>query len=179
MWSMPGDGDEPYEQAGTAIRHQQSVLVGHTDVVWDLHLHPLRPFVVSASADGSIKVWRTDAASPLLRSIHFRAVDGVMAHVPTSICVPSAAPSNHIIAAYTSGAVVSFDIETGQPVLCVDAIGGAVDGLAVGLLPPDETRQPNRIIAHPSLSLLVCAHEDGNLRFIDRVSGKINMWIDL
>ncbi|HKV59873.1 MAG TPA: hypothetical protein VJO32_16395 [Ktedonobacteraceae bacterium] len=41
-------------------------LRGHTDVVWAAGWSPDGQYVVSASADGTAKVWNPDSGQPLL-----------------------------------------------------------------------------------------------------------------
>ena len=45
----------------------QGVLQGHTDVVWDLAVHPTTGFVLSCGADGSCRLWNHHQTSPQIR----------------------------------------------------------------------------------------------------------------
>ncbi len=70
MWSLPDKNQAPYSKYGRALcfklisnncvehrQHAIAILKGHTDVIWSLKLHPLRPLLVSGAADATIKLW--------------------------------------------------------------------------------------------------------------------------
>lgn len=59
--------------------------VGHTDAVWDFKLFPVSSgdscFLASASADGTVKIWDTQASGQLLKStLNYNGVSDTAAY---------------------------------------------------------------------------------------------------
>lgn len=65
--------------------------------------------------------------------------------------------SNKLVVAYDRACVV-FDTETGESVARLEA---------------NETKGVNRVVAHPTLPLVVAAHEDRHIRFYDHRSATL------
>lgn len=104
-------------------------LVGHTDGVWDLAVVGAEGerVLVSASADGSIKVWDAEQDStPLLLSWGYDGLEKDDAEdaeesdepkvVPTSVCAIGTDPSL-VAVAYTNSIVKLFRVRSGKEVL--------------------------------------------------------------
>ncbi|CAG8650195.1 23757_t:CDS:10 [Dentiscutata erythropus] len=142
--------------------------------VWDLP-PPKRdtygPFLASASADGTVKIWNTETeGSPLKSSWGYYGsdselpVNGVRPPIPTSIDFVHS-DLKKIAVSFQNSIIKLYDIETGQSIVTFNS---------------DETydntpaTQINRIIVHPTMSLLFSAHEDKYIRFFDVNSGKCN-----
>ena len=47
----------------------QKKLEGHTDAVWDIAAHPSANVCISASADGTVKIWKYTESKPLVSSL--------------------------------------------------------------------------------------------------------------
>lgn len=114
------------------------VLVGHTDGIWGLAIVGAegQRRLVSASADGTVKVWDAEKSStPLLLSWDY---DGLGTNgsadaskseakpVPTSVCAVGSDPSL-VAVAYANSVVKLFDASSGKEVrqLETDASYGA------------------------------------------------------
>eukprot|EP01136_Pigoraptor_vietnamica_P006971 Opistho-1_new@40599 len=135
-----------------------STLVGHTDAVWDVSSHPLHAVVLSASADGSCRVWRYGQQSPLVQSYRPQESTGV----PTSTSFIPADP-NRLVTTYSDSTACVFDIETGKQILTL-ASNETYDGTVA--------TQINKVVTHPTLPMAITAHEDKYIRYFDLNSGK-------
>jgi striatin 1/3/4 len=89
-----------------------STLVGHSDAVWQIELSSLHSMLVSASADGSLKLW--DLSKRGLKATYWYDAlgSGDDLQTPTSVCWSE--NSEGFSAAYRNGAVKYFDATTGQ-----------------------------------------------------------------
>ena len=87
-------------------------LVGHSDAVWDVEAHLTMPLILSASADGTLKLWDVGAFG--LKSTYFYNGPKQELYsefkVPTSVCWAQ----NSILAAYRDSTVKVFDTESRQ-----------------------------------------------------------------
>ncbi|XP_068200212.1 striatin-3-like isoform X1 [Palaemon carinicauda] len=143
--------EEPIVVGGT--------LSGHTDAVWGLTFHSQRNHLLSCAADSTVRLWSTDARSPLL-STYAVEKDGV----PTSVDFVYES-TNQFVCSFNTANCVIFDIETGKPVTRLDT-------------EPDQgsnslNRQINRVVSHPTLPLTITGHEDRHIRFWDNNSGRL------
>lgn len=147
VWNLPPPTADPYDPYDPAV--QGAVLRDHTDAVWSLSSAHGR--LLSASADGTVRLWAPRAARPLLSTL--RADESPTAPAPAAADFADAASRAAVV--YRDGTLLLYDLETGQPVLRV-----ACDSPA------------HRVRSHPTLPLLVTAHEDRHIRFWDGVSGR-------
>jgi striatin 1/3/4 len=87
------------------------MLVGHSDAVWEIELHETAPLLISASADGSLKLW--DIQNFALKSTYWfsGAVKsaGSVFESPTSVCWNN---SKSLLASYKNSIVNVVDVET-------------------------------------------------------------------
>ncbi|TMW64891.1 hypothetical protein Poli38472_009058 [Pythium oligandrum] len=143
----------------------------HDDAVWDLHAHPRSPILFSAGADGVVKIWESGpeglTAKSELRSVatHHRHASGHSYHdnlVPTSVTsVPSDAKSCAV--GYTNGGLALFDVANGQLTQMVRPKDAESNG---------RDHQVNRVVAHPTMPLVVSGHLDRKIRMFDLRSGE-------
>ncbi|CAK4653782.1 hypothetical protein LEN26_015936 [Aphanomyces euteiches] len=145
----------------------------HRDAIWSLHAHPYTNLLFSASADACVRVWGI-AAEPTLKCTLGASVrqhpaglghnvDGLL--VPTCI---SAVPTNAAtcIAGYTSCTIGQYDISS--------------ERLLQLIVPPESDvritafreAQINHIVAHPTMPLVIAAHQDRRIRFYDLRAGQ-------
>jgi WD40 repeat protein len=86
-------------------------LVGHSDAIWEVSPHLVAPLLLSASADGSLKLW--DVQNPGLKTTYWYGggIKGSASSFesPTSICWST---TSSLIASYRNSVVKSFDMET-------------------------------------------------------------------
>ena len=93
-----------------------ATLRGHTDAVWSLAYNTSRQQLLSASSDGTVKLWSpVSKTQSLLRSFEKEAA------MPTSVDWVKDDQS-HMVAAYTNADCVIYDIETGNPVIKLDTM---------------------------------------------------------
>ena len=93
-----------------------ATLRGHTDAVWSLAYNTSRQQLLSASSDGTVKLWSpVNKTQSLLRSFEREAA------MPTSVDWVKDDQS-HMVAAYTNADCVIYDIETGNPVIKLDTV---------------------------------------------------------
>jgi len=171
VWSIPSFADDPYGVHGSAISKKLNVYEGHKDGIWDLSLHPFYNLLFSASADGTVKTWSIDKATPLAQTIVFKGENGDQ-HIPSSIDIVRS-DVKKVVAGYTSATMALFDIETGKCIFSIRTsdFKDAGDERPPGSI-PDIMKQINKIITHPTLPLVITAHEDRYMRFFDIKSGR-------
>ncbi|KAJ2950112.1 hypothetical protein O0L34_g11456 [Tuta absoluta] len=148
VWNLPPPTADPYDPYDPAV--QGPVLRDHSDAVWSLSSAHGR--LLSASADGTARLWAPRAARPLLQTL--RADESPTAGIPAAADFADAGARAAVV--YRDGTLLMYDLETAQPVLRVACDSGAW-----------------RVRAHPTLPLLVTAHEDRHIRFWDAVSGRL------
>lgn len=143
VWNLPPPNADPYDPYEPSVAGP--VLLDHSDAVWSLASSAGR--VLSASADGTVRLWAPRAPRPLLTTL--RGSHGA----PT--CAALAEAGARAAVTYADGALLVFDLETGSALLELAAESSAT-----------------RVAAHPTLPLLVTAHEDRHIRFWDAASGR-------
>ncbi|XP_031770932.1 striatin-3 isoform X3 [Apis florea] len=148
-WTLPSANIDPYDSYEPSVLSQ--TLKGHTNAVWGLSMYQLRSQLLSISADGTVKLWSPQSKSPLLHT-YVSEQDGI----PSSVDFIRD-ESNKLVVAYDRACVV-FDTETGESVARLEA---------------NETKGVNRVVAHPTLPLVVAAHEDRHIRFYDHRSATL------
>ncbi|XP_072753299.1 striatin-3 [Anoplolepis gracilipes] len=148
-WTLPSANIDPYDSYEPSVLSH--TLTGHTNAVWGLSMYHLRPTMLSFSADGTVKLWAPQATQPLLNT-YVSEQDGI----PTS--VDFIRDETHKLVVAYEGACVVFDTETGAIVARLEA---------------NETKGVNRVVAHPTLPLVVAAHEDRHIRFYDHRSATL------
>uniref|UniRef100_A0A7E4W249 Striatin domain-containing protein n=1 Tax=Panagrellus redivivus TaxID=6233 RepID=A0A7E4W249_PANRE len=132
-------------------------LRGHTDAIWSVNYHSSTNRLLSASADGTIKVWdlsTSDESEYLLRTIENNDL------IPRSLDIVSTEPTQ-IVVAYTGGTAAIIDIETGSVVLNFEFPAN------------EEVGEINKILSHPTMPVTVLAGDDRKIRYFDNNSGKL------
>ncbi|KAF8636628.1 hypothetical protein AX17_003437 [Amanita inopinata Kibby_2008] len=167
IWALPTSSHTtyaPYDD--TRVRGE---LVGHTDAVWDLALVRDENTLVSCGAEGSVKVWDVSSGGGSLRltwGFHgLESQDDVQDNDAPGATAIEALKSDlrKVAVAYQNAVVKIFEIETGKE---------------LSRLPSDTTydgtpaTQINQIASHPTMSLLVTAHEDKFIRIFDVITGQ-------
>ncbi|PWN47145.1 WD40 repeat-like protein [Violaceomyces palustris] len=181
VWQLPDRNTETYPPFDKSM--ELGSLIGHTQAVWDMALLPQRTndeaLLATVSADGTVKIWEIQPTSPgpgqLLLSWEYFGVDpdpkttkerenleksGGLP-VPTSVDL---CHSNLRLCAvaYTNSIVKLFDIATGHEVLKLNS-DQTYDGTP--------GTQINKVVTHPTLPLLITAHEDRYIRMFDLDTG--------
>lgn len=156
-WSIPSLDVDPYGPYNS--ENLSGVLVAHTDAVWDLAVQTGSLQLLSASADGSCRLWSPTLKSPLLNT-YFPEQEGY--GVPTSIDFIRTETSQ-MVAAYSTAQCYIYDLETAATVVTLDSAKTYNNS---------PSTQINKVVSHPTLPLTVTAHEDRHIRFFDNNTGK-------
>ncbi|CDW57560.1 striatin 3 [Trichuris trichiura] len=175
-WMMPPPNVDPYDPLDRSISSE--VLRGHDDAVWSLAFHSSDNRLISASADGTLKLWEPSANPALLATYVAEPDDGS----PTSVDFMSS-DLHHAVAAYSSGVAYIYDLEQAKTVLRfppASCTGGFLHfSINVCLMCSEHflaacSLSPiNQIVCHPTLPITVTAHEDRTIRFFDNNSGQM------
>ncbi|KAK8864188.1 hypothetical protein IAR55_001434 [Kwoniella newhampshirensis] len=182
LWRLPAHNHDPYATYDPSFTLQ--TLIGHTDAVWDICLLPHRDNqvdggatqkrkgssgnvngptanegrLVSASADGTIKLWESKPSGSgwSLEGSWSDFGEGV---VPTCLSIFNL-DFGKVLVGLSDGSVRLFDLDEGKEVQ-VFGTNTSEDG---------EGSQVNAILSHPTLPAIITAHEDGHIRFYDAKS---------
>jgi striatin 1/3/4 len=143
------------------------VWLSHTECVWSLAHHPADSLLLSAGADGIVKMWRTmdksscieqmrasRTSANLLQSYTFPASEDTF-HTPTA-CAWVPTELNSFLVGYSSPFLAIFDKETGKPTLMKFSSDSA-----------EGASQVNSLAVSPVSSLAITGHEDKHVRFFD------------
>ncbi|GMT10233.1 hypothetical protein PFISCL1PPCAC_1530 [Pristionchus fissidentatus] len=153
-WAVPSTACDPYDVYDAKVLRER--LTGHSDAVWAVAYHSSDNRLVSASADGTIKLWEPgNFGEPLLRTFSPPSADVV----PTSVDFSSTEPQ-HLLAAYTGQKAMIIDIETGSVVLNFDFGEDASSGARI-----------TKILSHPTMPITIMAGDDRKIRYFDNMNG--------
>ncbi|KIR67115.1 nuclear mRNA splicing protein [Cryptococcus bacillisporus CA1873] len=168
LWQLPLHNHDPYATYDPSVAIQ--TLEGHTESVWDICLLPPREIslpgkeaiegrLVSASSDGSVKLWERSGSSPStsnwkLEKSFSSFGDGV---IPTCLAVYNL-DFGKVLVGTSDGKTRLWDVDAGEEVRLFEGEGQGSNS------------QVNAILSHPTLPAIVTAHEDGYLRFYDAKS---------
>ncbi|KAF8606520.1 WD40 repeat-like protein [Ceratobasidium sp. AG-I] len=168
IWSFPPESLQPYAPFDPSYFHGE--LVGHTDVVWGLALVRDGSWLASGGADGMVKVWEvSDKGGQLRLSWGYNGTEHETPEGQDEEIVPVVAVEGiksdlrKVAVAYANCVVKVFDIESGKE-LAKLGTDETYDGTA--------DTQINAIASHPTMPLLVTAHEDKYIRIFDIATGE-------
>jgi len=148
------------------------VSFGHTDAVWDLALVRDESTLISCGSEGVVKVWDVSGPSgggSLKLSWGWSGLDnqeelGGESDAPGATAVEAIkADLKKVAVAYQNAVVKIFDIESGKELFRLSS-DVSYDGTPA--------TQINRIVSHPTMALLVTAHEDKFIRVFDTATGQ-------
>jgi len=170
VWALPVQSHTtyaPYDE--TRARGE---LIGHTDAVWDLALVRDESTLISCGAEGTVKVWDVSGPSgggSLKLTWGWAGLEHPDdlredSNDPGATAVEALkADLKKVAVAYQNAVVKIFDIESGKELSRLQS-DMSYDGTP--------TTQINRIVSHPTMSLLVTAHEDKFIRIFDITTGQ-------
>ncbi|TFY78728.1 hypothetical protein EWM64_g5284 [Hericium alpestre] len=163
MWGLATPAHTTYAPFDSS--YFRGELVGHTDAVWDLALVRDESTLISCGAEGSVKVWDVTGTfgGSLRLSWTFAGlldegeerddVPGVTAIEPIKVDLKKVA------VAYQNAAIKIFDIESGKDLMLLHV--EVDDGLVA---------QVNSIVSHPTMPILITAHDDKYIRLFDIIT---------
>ena len=179
LWRLPPPNEDQYAPFERSYALQ--VLEGHTEAVWDICLLPPHEIsqpgkrsvphrrLVSASSDGSVKVWCVRNGVWGLQWSFGDFGDGTL-----PICLGLFSMDfGKVMVGLSNGQAKLFSVDTLEE---VQSFGDNLEGkrgfnatqhapnMIIG-------GQVNAILSHPTLPTIITAHEDGRLRFFDVKSG--------
>ncbi|XP_061531373.1 striatin-3 isoform X1 [Phycodurus eques] len=156
-WNVPSSNVDPYDTYDASTL--AGTWTGHTDAVWGLAYSGIKNRLLSCSADGTIKLWNPREENPCISTFNTAAEHGVPTSVDFNGCDPA-----RVAAAFDSGDVVVYDLETSQNALVLKGQG---EGSRPGC------HHIYKVASHPTLPVTITAHEDRNIKFFDNKSGKV------
>ncbi|GAB1523004.1 1,2-dihydroxy-3-keto-5-methylthiopentene dioxygenase [Rhizoctonia solani] len=171
IWAFPPESLQPYAPYDPS--YSRGELVGHTDVVWGLALVRDGTWLASGGADGMVKVWEiTESGGNLRLTWGYNGAEAEAepeAEPESGETIPVVAVEGiksdlrKVAVAYANCIVKVFDIENGKE-LAKLATDETYDGTSA--------TQVNAIASHPTMPLLVTAHEDKYIRIFDVSTGE-------
>ncbi|KAG6878797.1 hypothetical protein C0993_008096 [Termitomyces sp. T159_Od127] len=171
VWALPAPTHTTYAHYDET--RARGELIGHTDAVWDLALVRDESTLISCGAEGTVKVWDVSGPSgggSLKLTWGWGGLETADELRPEDSSVPGAtavealkADLKKVAVAYQNAVVKIFDIESGRELSRLES-DMTYDGTPA--------TQINRIVSHPTLSLLVTAHEDKYIRIFDITTGQ-------
>lgn len=191
VWHVPDDERVLY--APFNPNFEAGILVGHTDAIWDLSFLPAAScaasasaapvsndtmratengYLASVSADGTTKVWDLLADKhPALKAswTYFGSFEREQdisepLPVPTTVA-PYPSDWRHCVVGYNNNVVKLFELQTGRPVR--EFITRDPEGAGA-----QTHTQINKVVVHPTLPLLITAHQDGFMCFVQTETGE-------
>jgi len=167
VWVLPSSTHSTY--APFDASRLRGELIGHTDAVWDLALVRDECTLISGGAEGAVKVWDVSDSSgrgSLRLSWTYNGVDydgeesddlpGVTAVEAIKVDLKKVA------VAYQNATIKIFDIVHGKELAVLHGESGSDGGLS----------QANSIVSHPTMPLLITAHEDKYINMYDINTGQ-------
>jgi striatin 1/3/4 len=158
-WLVPSTTIDIYQNYDSTVLQER--LLGHTDCVWAVAFHSSSSRLISASADGTIRLWEPGAEEGMGQSLLQTFMPPQPNYRPRSIDVVSTEPQQ-LLTAYSKAKCSILDLETGQNVLSFDF---HEDGDSIGEI--------NKILSHPTMPVTVMAGEDRKIRYFDNNTGKL------
>ncbi|KAI9265949.1 WD40-repeat-containing domain protein [Sporodiniella umbellata] len=166
VWKLPPEDCGPFSPVDPSLN--LATYVGHTDAIWDLKLSSFSNILASASSDGTVKIWDTQSTGSLLKSSW--TFDGSSNESSSQQRVPPTSldfcqfDSNKLVVSFSNAKIRIFDIETGRPITTLKGSDETYDNTTA--------TQINRIVTHPTLPLIISAHEDHHIKVFDIKSGE-------
>lgn len=170
VWALPASSHTtyaPYDET-----RSRGELIGHTDAVWDLALVRDEGTLISCGAEGSVKVWDVSGPSgggSLKLTWGWAGLES-QDELHDELDAPGAtavealkSDLKKVAVAYQNAIVKIFDIESGKELSRLQS-DISYDGTP--------STQINCIVSHPTMTILVTAHEDKFIRIFDIVTGQ-------
>lgn len=157
-WNLPSSNIDPYDSYDPDVL--KCSFEGHKDAVWCLSVNHSKGNILSSSADETVKLWSTQSLKSPLLNTYTSDTEGC----PTSVDFVQD-ETGKIVVSYKSAVSIIYDVETGKPLLKLTPNG--MSGTA------DPSKYINRILSHPTMPIIITAHEDRWIRFYDVNDGSL------
>ncbi|KAH9951500.1 WD40 repeat-like protein [Amylocystis lapponica] len=170
IWALPPASHTTY--APYDATRARGELIGHTDAVWDLALVRDEGTLISCGAEGAVKVWDVSGPSGGGSLKLSWSYDGLEPQAdllgegdaPGATAVEAIKTDlKKVAVAYQNAVIKIFDLESGKELSRLQAEASDDDA---------PSAQVNSIASHPTMPLLVTAHEDKHIRIFDIVTGQ-------
>lgn len=167
VWALPSSSHTTY--APFDASRLRGELIGHTDAVWDLALVRDECTLISGGAEGMVKVW--DVSDPsgsgsqrLSWTYNGMDYDGEETDDQPGVTAVEAIKVDlkKVAVAYQNATIKIFDIAHGKELAVLHGDSGSDGGFS----------QANSIVSHPTMPLLITAHEDKYISIYDINSGQ-------
>ncbi|XP_014444788.1 striatin-3 isoform X3 [Tupaia chinensis] len=109
--------------------------------------------------DGTVRLWNPQEKLPCICTYNGDKEHGI----PTSVDFIGCDPA-HMVSSFNTGSAVIYDLETSQSLVMLSS---QVDS---GL---QSNNHINRVVSHPTLPVIITAHEDRHIKFFDNKTGKM------
>lgn len=152
-WSVPSVNTDIYDTYDPKVLMEK--LKGHTDAIWSIAYHSSDNRLVSACADGTIRLWEPGSTDVLVKTFGPPSVN----LRPTSVDYVSTEPQQ-LLAAYTGSHASILDLETGRTVLSFD-------------FGEEDAGKITKILSHPTMPVTITASDDRKIRYFDNNTGKV------
>lgn len=156
-WNLPNANIDPYDNYDPEVL--RAPLEGHSDAVWSLSVSHTKDLLLSASSDATVKLWSPQSKVPLLQTFTAETADGT----PTSVDFVRD-ELDKVVATYQNSSCLVFDTETKKVLLRFEAQQEISGNLGKYIY---------KVICHPTLPMMITAHEDRHIRFWDNNTGNL------
>lgn len=149
VWRLP-DGSKKFPKYDASSN--VAIAGGHTDAIWAIDHHASHTCLLTASADGTCRIWDTSEPEPE----HLHTIDPGCGAISAAEFVRS--DVEKLVLGHTSGRCGIYEWASGD--------------LVRDLFVSDDLSQITCIRTHHEMPLIVTAHSDKALRVLDLVSGE-------
>ena len=168
-WRLPENMSniDPYDSFDVSMA--PTSFVGHSDAIWSLVTKESKSgsqLLVSAAADATVKVWdvnrRECVTSIDIKDVRVRPT--CIFSISSSNSSAASSSGSLIVVSFTDGSMSVFDLESNEPQTPVLSFETNASGNEL-------VSRINSVVVHPTLPVVVSAHEDRQIKFWDLNNG--------
>jgi striatin 1/3/4 len=146
IWNLPPSSDDIYKSYGSATPFLKESLKGHQDSIWSLSMNEKSQNLLSASSDKTIKLWNLEK----MRELKTFSLE----NIPTFV---SNVDLNKFLFSDVNSNLILKDMETEKDIWTASSENSSI----------------YQFIIHPTLPLIITAHDNKMIKFWDAQSGKM------